>query len=291
MPSASACLGAAAVPDPVPDHRELLDLACSAAVAAGELLAQHHGKPSVIDTKTSPTDVVTDMDNAAERLIRSMITARRPTDAILGEEGGQTGGGAPVRWIVDPLDGTVNYLYGLPDWAVSIAAEVAGQVVAGAVCVPHRGAVFCATLGGGAWRESLTAAGQRAADGERLRCGACGPLAQALIATGFGYSPGRRQVQGEVLSTLLPQVRDIRRNGACAVDLCSVAAGNVDGYYERGVQYWDIAAGSLIAREAGAVVGGLSGKPPSASMTVAAKPGLFAELHDLLVSLDAERDN
>jgi myo-inositol-1(or 4)-monophosphatase len=277
-----------AVPDPqVPDRRELLDLARSAAVAAGDLLARHHGRPAVVDTKTSPTDVVTDMDNAAERLIRSMITARRPADAILGEEGGQTGAGTPVRWIVDPLDGTVNYLYGLPDWAVSIAAEVAGEVVAGAVCVPRHGAVFSATLGGGAWRDSLAPA----STGERLRCGVRGPLAQALIATGFGYSPGRRRVQGAVVGALLPQVRDIRRNGSCAIDLCSVAAGNVDGYYERGVQYWDIAAGSLIAREAGAVVAGLSGKPPSASMTVAAGPGLFAELHDLLVSLDAERDD
>ena len=116
------------------------------------------------------------------------------------------------------------------------------------------------------------------------------PLARALIATGFGYERARRLVQGEVLSAVLPRVRDIRRNGACAVDLCSLAAGNVDGYYERGVQYWDIAAGSLIAREAGAVVGGLAGKPAGSSMTLGGGPALFAELHDLLLSLDAERD-
>ncbi len=278
-----------------PDRGELLDLACSVAVAAGELLARRSGRPAVVDTKTSPTDVVTEMDNAAEQLIRDAIGAARPADAILGEEGGQTGGGALVRWIVDPLDGTVNYLYGLPDWAVSIAAEVAGRVVAGAVCVPRRDALFGAVLGGGSWRASLAAGGlaaggpPRSAAG-RLRCTTGVPLARALVATGFGYSQDRRRVQGQVLSAVLPRVRDIRRNGACAVDLCSLAAGQVDGYYERGVQYWDIAAGGLIAAEAGAVVSGLSGQPAGPSMTVGCGPGLFDELHDLLVSLDAERD-
>jgi len=269
------------------------------------MLAERHARPAVVGTKTSMTDVVTEMDQAAERLIRSQILAERPSDAILGEEGGQTGGQALVRWVVDPLDGTVNYLYGLPDWAVSIAAEVGGQVVAGAVCAPRRDAVFCAILGGGAWRASL--AGQPepvrharegwTAEPASLLAGAA-PLAcndgvaleQALVATGFGYEPGRRLVQGRVLSAVLPRVRDIRRNGACAVDLCLLAAGNVDGYYERGVQYWDIAAGSLIAREAGAVVGGLSGRPAGPSMTIGAGPALFAELHDLLAGLDPELD-
>jgi myo-inositol-1(or 4)-monophosphatase len=274
-----------------PGRDELLGLACSAATAAGRLLARHHGRPAVIDTKTSPTDVVTDMDNAAERLIRETIGASRPADAILGEEGGQTGGGALVRWIVDPLDGTVNYLYGLPDWAVSIAAEVAGEVVAGAVCVPRRGALYGATLGGGAWRAALSPDGQPAPAAEPLRCSTGVALGRALVATGFGYEADRRRTQGFVLSALLPRIRDIRRNGACAVDLCSLAAGQVDGYYERGVKYWDIAAGGLIAREAGAIVSGLSGKPAGPSMTVGAGPGLFDELHDLLVSLDPERDD
>jgi myo-inositol-1(or 4)-monophosphatase len=274
-------------------------LAVTVACAAGRMLAQRHGRPAVVGTKTSPTDVVTEMDQAAERLIRSEILAVRPQDAILGEEGGQTGGDAPVRWIVDPLDGTVNYLYGLPDWAVSVAAEAAGQVVAGAVCVPRRDTVFCAVLGAGAWRASLAGQpepfrpagqGQILTGSEPLSCNDDVPLARALIATGFGYERGRRLVQGQVLSVVLPRVRDIRRNGACAVDLCSLAAGNVDGYYERGVQYWDIAAGSLIAREAGAVVGGLAGKPAGPSMTIAAVPAVFAGLHDLLVGLDAERD-
>lgn len=269
-----------------PDPGELLSLAVAIALEAGELLDEHRTRPEVVGTKSSPTDVVTEMDQAAERLIRARILAERPDDAILGEEGGQTGGDAPVRWIVDPLDGTVNYLYGLPDWAVSIAAEVGGLVVAGAVCVPRRNALYGAVAGGGAW----LAVRDVPADRRTLACRGAASLSTALIATGFGYERGRRVVQGQVLSAVLPRVRDIRRNGACSVDLCSLAAGNVDGYYERGVQYWDIAAGTLIAREAGAVVGGLAGKPAGPSMTIGAGPALFAELHNLLLGLDAERD-
>src|SRR5262249_47858447 len=152
-----------------------------------------------------------------ERLIRSRILASRPGDAILGEEGGQSGAGSLVRWIVDPLDGTVNYLYGLPDWAVSIAAEVAGQIAAGAVCVPRRNALFGAVLGGGSWRAEMSAFTDRSgfpAEREPLACNTDVGLSRALIATGFGYDPGRRRVQGQVLSSILPRVRDIRRNGA-----------------------------------------------------------------------------
>ncbi len=268
-----------------PEPGELLNLARAVARQAGEMLADRRGRVVVVGTKSSPTDVVTEMDRAAEGLIRQQIAAERPQDAVLGEEGGQTGERSLVRWIVDPLDGTVNYLYDLPDWAVSIAAEVAGQVVAGAVCVPRRNSMYFAALGGGAWRSDLAGPGAR-----QLTCNSGVPLARALVATGFGYEPGRRLVQGLIVSSLLPKVRDIRRNGAAAVDLCSLAAGNVDGYYERGVQYWDIAAGSLIAREAGAIVSGLAGKPAGPSMTVGAGPGLFAELHDLLASLNPERD-
>jgi myo-inositol-1(or 4)-monophosphatase len=307
------------------DPGELLSLACAAATAAGEMLADRSGRAVVVGTKSSPTDVVTEMDQAAERLIRERIAATRPHDAVLGEEGGQIGEGSLVRWIVDPLDGTVNYLYDLPDWAVSVAAEVAGHVVAGAVCVPRRDVLYFATVGGGAWRSDLAGPPAQpfgaqpfgaqpfgaqpfgaqpfgtqpfeaqsfeaqSSGAQRLTCNTGVPLASALVATGFGYEPGRRSVQGQVVGAVLPRVRDIRRNGAAAVDLCSLAAGNVDGYYERGVQYWDIAAGSLIAREPGAIVGGLAGKPAGSSMTVGGGPGLFAELHDLLLSLDPERD-
>jgi myo-inositol-1(or 4)-monophosphatase len=265
---------------------ELLDLARQAASAAGRLLAERRpaARPAVVATKSSPTDVVTEMDRAAERLIRRMIAGVRPGDAILGEEGGETGQGAAVRWVVDPLDGTVNYLYGLPDWAVSVAAEVDGAIVAGAIVVPRRDEEFSAVLGSGAW---LRAAGGPPV---RLHCNEPVRLDQALVATGFGYEARQRRVQGQVLSAVLPAVRDIRRGGSCAVDLCTLASGGVDAYYERGVNYWDTAAGSLIAREAGAQVGGLHGKPASRSMTLGAGPGLFGELHDLLAGLDPERD-
>jgi myo-inositol-1(or 4)-monophosphatase len=270
----------------------LLAVATGAAREAGELLALPGGRVLVAATKSSPTDVVTEMDRRSEELIRARILAGRPGDAILGEEGGQTGdtAGAPVRWVIDPLDGTVNYLYGLPDWAVSIAAEVAGEVVAGAVFVPSRGELFTATRGGGGWLESVGAGRAGRAGRVRLRCRPGVPLDQALVATGFGYRAARRKVQGEVVAALLPRVRDIRRAGVASADLCSVAAGRLDAFYERGLNYWDYAAGALIAAEAGAVVGGLHGAPPSTSMTVAAGPGLFPALAEALADLDAERD-
>jgi myo-inositol-1(or 4)-monophosphatase len=266
---------------------DLLELACSAAGAAAELLASRPERAEVVATKSSPTDVVTEMDRAAEELIRRCILAERPGDVILGEEGGQVGeagAGDQVRWIVDPLDGTVNYLYGLPDWAVSVAAEVDGTVVAGVVAVPARGEVFTAVLGEGAWSRS---AGQPPV---AARCNAPVPLHQALVATGFGYTAARRAVQGEVVAAVLPRVRDIRRGGSCAVDLCSLAMGRVDAYYERGVNYWDFAAGGLVATEAGARLGGLNGQAASPEMTIAAEPGLFSALDELLAGLDPERD-
>jgi myo-inositol-1(or 4)-monophosphatase len=224
------------------------------------------------------------MDRRSEALIIERISAARPGDAVLGEEGGQSSQSSTgVRWVVDPLDGTVNYLYGLPDWAVSIAAEVDGQIVAGVVEVPRFGETFTAVRGGGAWL-------RRGAATIRLRCGPGPDLPQALVGTGFGYDAGRRKVQGEVVSALLPCIRDIRRAGSAAIDLCMVAAGRLDAFYERGLNYWDYAAGGLIAREAGAVVGGLSGQPESTSMTVAAGPDLYARLADFLAGLDPERD-
>ncbi len=277
---------------------ELLALAVAAAREAGELLASREGRVLVAATKSSPTDVVTEMDRRAEDLIRERISAARPADAILGEEGGQTGdtpsdGG--VRWVIDPLDGTVNYLYGLHDWAVSIAAEadatVGGQrgrhIIAGAVLVPMRGELFTAVRGGGAQITPLVPG----AASVPLRCRPGVPLGQALIGTGFGYRAGRRQIQGEVVAALLPQIRDIRRAGCASVDLCAIATGQLDGYYERGLNYWDYAAGALIAAEAGAVVGDSRGGPPSPSMTVAAGPALFGSLVEVLAGLDAERDD
>ncbi len=278
----------------VTDPEALLRIAVDAAAEAGRLLDTWRGRerPEVIDTKSSPTDVVTEMDRRSEALITGLIRAVRPGDAVLGEEGGQTPGGQArpggprVRWVVDPLDGTVNYLYGLPDWAVSIAAEVDGTVLAGVVEVPRRGERFTAVAGRGAWLHH---------DGDPgtaipLHCTTGVPLGRALVGTGFGYDPGRRRVQGEVIAAVLPQVRDIRRGGSASVDLCSVAAGRLDAFFERGLNYWDYAAGGLIAREAGAVVGGLSGRAESTSMTVAAGPDLYPHLEAFLAGLDPERD-
>jgi len=304
--------------------RELLVIAIGAALEAGQLLASKEGRVEVAATKSSTADVVTEMDGRAEELIRARILVARPDDAILGEEGGQDEGAAdaPARWVVDPLDGTVNYLYGLHDWAVSIAVEVdrveggdvggvegggarggepGREIVAGAVYVPMRGELFTAVRGEGAWLESARGPGASGGPGESvipdstferipLRCRPGVPLDQALVATGFGYRAQRRTVQGEVVAALLPRIRDIRRNGVASVDLCAVAAGRVDGYYERGLNYWDYAAGALIAAEAGAVVGDSRGGPPSTSMTVAAGPRLFGPLRDALAELDAERD-
>ncbi|WP_214415381.1 inositol monophosphatase family protein [Sphaerisporangium fuscum] len=263
---------------------DLLELAVGIAREAGEmLLAKRPARPEVVQTKSSGTDVVTALDRASEDLIRQRIRAARPGDAILGEEGGETGEGR-VRWVVDPIDGTVNFLYGLPEWAVSIAVEVDGEVVAGVVNAVPRGELFAAEKGGGA--ELL----RDGAPAERLRCNGEVPLSEALIATGFGYLPARRAVQAQVLAHVLPKVRDIRRGGSAACDLCSVAAGRVDGYYERGVNHWDVAAGGLIAAEAGARLGGLRGRPAGSDMTVCAAPALFEELCDLLEPLDPERD-
>ena len=286
------------------DAEALLRIAVAAAGEAGRLLASWRGdeRPEVVDTKSSPTDVVTEMDRRSETLITDRIRAIRPGDAVLGEEGGQTAGASEgpagngtaagagdggragrVRWVVDPLDGTVNYLYGLHDWAVSIAAEVDGTVVAGVVEVPRHGETFTAVVGRGAW---LHRGGARVT----LHCTSGVELGQALVGTGFGYDPGRRRVQGEVIAALLPHVRDIRRSGSAAVDLCSVAAGRLDAFFERGLNYWDFAAGGLIAREAGAVVGGLAGQAESTSMAVAAGPDLFRPLETFLTRLNPERD-
>lgn len=296
--------------DARPDPRDLLALAQSAAAAAASMLAERRsaGRPGVVATKSSPTDVVTEADRTAEAMITECILGERPGDLILGEEGGLhgaitspsgrgepagaegagvaggTGAGAVVRWIVDPLDGTVNYLYGLPDFAVSIAAEVDGAIVAGVVHVPERGEVYTAAAGAGAW---LRAAGSPPV---RLHCNTDVHLARALVATGFGYAAARRKAQGEVVAALLPLVRDIRRAGSAAVDLCSVAAGRVDAYYERGVNYWDFAAGGLVATEAGAILSGLAGNPPGPAFAIAAAQPLFTELHDQLAELNPERD-
>ncbi|MFE1753993.1 inositol monophosphatase family protein [Streptomyces anandii] len=266
-------------------HAELLQLARRAATRAGDLLRD--GRPAdlaVAATKSSPVDVVTEMDLAAEKLITGLIADRRPDDGFLGEEGAATEGTSGVRWVIDPLDGTVNYLYGLPTWAVSIAAELDGETVVGVVTAPMRGETFHAVRGRGAWATGAWA-GER-----KLSCRPAAPLDQALVSTGFAYVAEVRARQAEVAQRLIPLVRDIRRGGSAAIDLCDVAAGRLDGYYERGLNPWDYGAGDLIAREAGALTGGRPSEPVSRDLTIAATPAVFGPLRELLGDLGAWTD-
>jgi myo-inositol-1(or 4)-monophosphatase len=264
---------------PAPDPSTLLALAVDLARRAGALALEMHSGLGASDTKSSPTDVVTAADRAVEQLLVEGIRSARPGDGILGEEGASDDGTTGVRWVVDPVDGTVNYLYGLPPWAVSIGVEVDGVTEVGVVLDPTKEELFTAVRGGGATMNDRP-----------LRCTAATELAQALVATGFGYDARRRAAQAALLPTLLPAVRDIRRVGAGALDLCAVAAGRVDAYYEQGLSPWDMSAGLLVATEAGARVGGLHGRAPSGALVLAAAPGVFDALHDLLAGLDADRD-
>jgi len=260
-----------------PALADLLDLAEAVARRAGALLAA--GLDDVraeVSTKTTATDMVTEMDRASERLIVDGLLGIRPDDGILGEEGADEPGTSGVRWVVDPLDGTTNYLYGFPGFNVSIAAEIDGDAAVGVVFDVVRDELFAAVRGGGATR-----------DGHPIRASDATELGHALVGTGFSYDADRRRRQGEVLVHVLPEVRDIRRQGAAALDLCSVACGRLDGYYERGLAPWDLAAGGLIAREAGAVVVGFDGGPPTAGSVVAAAPGVARALHALLVGTGA----
>lgn len=264
------------------DH-ELLDVAWRAARAAGELLMAGREDVLRVSTKSTLTDVVTQMDTEAEALVVGIILASRPDDGLLGEEGADRRGSTGVRWIVDPLDGTVNYLYGLPSWAVSIAAQVDGAVQVAVVDVPRFAETFVAVRGQGA----VLVSGDHV---EPLVPGTPDGLAQALVATGFGYAQARRSAQARTLTTVLPLVRDIRRAGAAAVDLCWAAAGRVDCYYERGLNPWDFAAGVLVATEAGLVAGGPGDGPPSSELTWLAPAHLAAEFKELLTRAGADTD-
>ena len=225
---------------------ELLSVARAAArAAAAELLARYEAAPTDVATKSTATDPVSAADLAAEGAIRELLAARRPDDAILGEEGGETGGregsASGVRWVVDPLDGTVNYLYRYPQWSVSVACEDADGTIAGVVLDPLRDEELAATRSGPALLNGAPVDRERGAE----------TLATALVATGFGYDAAVREGQAAVIARLLPRVRDIRRGGSAALDLAWTAFGRCDAYYERGVQPWDVAAGALICARAG----------------------------------------
>lgn len=250
----------------------LLEIATRVAAEAAELLVAGWEQRVVVATKSSRTDIVTQMDRDSEALLVRSILAARPDDGILGEEGSQRAGTTGVTWVIDPLDGTVNYLYGFPSWAVSVGVMVDERPAVGVVHAPALGMV---------WRGI---AGVRAeVNGNPIRPGEVGELSGALVATGFGYDPQRRAEQGRIVADLLPRIRDIRRAGAAAVDMCWVAQGVVDAYFERGTHVWDRAAAMAICEGAGAVVAGIAG-PATDEMTIAANPVLFNELRDYLGS-------
>lgn len=262
-----------------------VQFALSIANAAGQLLA---ARPDALEisTKSTATDVVTQMDKLAEELLVSQIRAGRPLDGILGEEGADVESQSGRQWVIDPLDGTVNYLYNLPFWAVSVGlVDVAtNHGLVGAVVAPTLGKAWIAAHNQGAF--VLTSDHHRP-----IGVSDCASIDRALIGTGFGYSKERRASQGRVIKTLLPQLRDIRRMGSCAIDLCLLAEGHLDAFYERGVNPWDHAAGAVIAREAGAHVSGLHGMVESEHMLVAANPTLHALLVHELEVLHADSDS
>jgi myo-inositol-1(or 4)-monophosphatase len=255
-------------------YDELLTLAVRVATEAGDLVRQRRlGGVEVSATKTSPTDVVTEVDEAAEQLVYDRLMSARPDDGFVGEEGSSSSSSSGVSWVVDPIDGTVNFLYGLPAYSVSIAASVDGEPVAGAVLNVPTGELYTATLGGGSFL-----------DGSPLRLGTAGavpPLSQQLVGTGFNYVHDVRMLQVAAVSAMLREVRDIRRIGSAALDLCNVATGRYDAYVEEGLHEWDRAAGGLVATEAGAVLALRPGVGGS-DCCICAPADAFEEFADLV---------
>jgi myo-inositol-1(or 4)-monophosphatase len=261
-----------------PYPADLLKIARSIALEAGELaLRTRREGVEVAATKSTSTDIVTFADQAVQDFVRARLTELRPNDGFFGEENGGSTGSSGLTWVVDPIDGTVNYLYDIQHWAVSIAV-VEGEpdpltwtALAGAVVNPSHGELFTASAGGGAFLGDT-----------QLFVGQQHDLAQALVATGFAYSAEKRGRQAKMLAEVLPRVRDIRRAGVCSLDLCAVATGRNDAYFEHGVKPWDHAAGALVVREAGGQVGGFRGAREGEELTLAANPTLFAALEELL---------
>ena len=284
---------------------ELLAIARLIALEAGELIVRLRAEGvQIAASKSSAEDVVTFADRQSEEFIRARLRELRPDDGFFGEEGSADTGSSGLTWIVDPIDGTVNYLYSIPQYAVSIAVvdgvpnPATWTALAGAVINPVLGEMFLAARGEGAFLEtgfvgethgasgaptgSAGSAGSAGAHVRRLTINTLSGLSLTLVGTGFSYSAVDRAQQAQVLTRLLPAVRDIRRAGSAALDLCAVASGRLDAYFERGTKPWDHAAGALIAREAGAHVAGLKGQPEGQDFILAAHPELFAELEELL---------
>jgi len=258
-------------------------LAMQIARAAGDSLAD---KPAELDvsTKSSLTDVVTHMDLQSEQYIVEQFKTHRPEDGIIGEEGAEVLSTSGRSWIVDPLDGTVNYLYGLPHWAVSIGLrdDESGHGLVGVVYAPELNSMYVSARGLGAWVQTATG-------WQQMVIGECNELGQALMGTGFGYAQSRRIDQSQALTQVLPAVRDIRRLGSCAIDLCLVASGRLDGFFESGVNPWDHAAGALMVREAGGHVSGLFGATESDAMLIATNSHIYPELLHILEQTELER--
>ncbi|MEZ5320561.1 MAG: inositol monophosphatase family protein [Microthrixaceae bacterium] len=260
------------------DPSALRDLAERVATEAATMVRHRRAEGFGIDTKSTETDMVTELDKAADRLIRERLLAARPDDGIVSEEDRAHTGTSGVTWVVDPIDGTTNFVYGLAPAVVSIAATDGDRrPIAAAVVEIFTGSLTGGSAGGGAHQ-----------DGRRLTIPPPPPLRRALVATGFGYDPPRRTRPATLLTSIIGSIRDVRRNGAAAYDLCSVAASRVDALYEHGLHEWDYAAGVLIAREAGARVGDLEGgEPAPLRCLVAAHPDLYGPLVDLLVAAGA----
>ncbi|MEO6944707.1 MAG: inositol monophosphatase family protein [Lacisediminihabitans sp.] len=262
-------------------NTELLDIARDAALTAGRLVRQRRAEGvTVAASKSSQEDIVTEADRESEALIRSILATARPNDGFLGEESGADAGSSGLTWVVDPIDGTVNYLYGIPHYAVSIAVvegdpdPASWRALAAAVVNPAIGEVFTATAGGGAYLGTVP-----------IRVAQATELSQCLVGTGFAYSATKRMEQAAIVATLIGQVRDIRRMGTASLDLCSVACGRLNAYYERGLRPWDHAAGALVAREAGAAVHGPRGMAATEELILAAEPSVAAELERLIDAL------
>jgi myo-inositol-1(or 4)-monophosphatase len=250
----------------------LRELAEAVAREAGHQLREAYAGPRVnVTAKSSPTDLVSEADHAAERLIRERLAAARPDDGFLGEEGGDVTGTSGLRWVVDPLDGTINFLFGIPQWAVSIACEDGDGTLTGVIYDPMRDELWSAERDGPA-----------RLDGREVGASTRSDLATALVATGFGYDAEVRRVQAEIITRLLPQVRDIRRLGSAALDLAWTAAGRYDAFFERGLNHWDLAAGELLCLRAGLEVRAIPPVPPAEAGVVVAPPGLIGALEPLV---------
>lgn len=258
------------------DREALLDLARGVGLEAADFVRDSRppGRVDVAATKSSDTDVVTELDRRCEELIRERILGVRPDDGFVGEEGAGVTGTSGVEWVVDPIDGTVNFVYGLGAYAVSIAARVYGEVVAGFVADIPRERSWGAIRGGGSWRYDGD-------DRQTLHAPAPESVAHALVATGFNYVPEVRTRQAQAVARLLPHVRDIRRIGSAAIDLCTMAEGGFDAYVEEGLNPWDLAAGGLVASESGLELQGLDG-PPDARLVMVAHPVIAEEYFALV---------